>query len=211
MDDYPLAWNLSYKSKGQQWRGLFQYSKFEKDLELGGKVLELGSGDGNSASQILKLSEKIICLDIAVSSFRTLPMKELAMPKIVGDARMLPLKAGGFSTVICRHVLTHVRHDDSLLILKEVRRILAKNGTALIEVFTPDDMRYGKGKMIEPDTFLRQENLIWRFYTMGELKDLVEKAGLKIKKEDILAREVRHDGVEYQRESLVVIAGPGLQ
>ena len=204
--DYPLAWNESYIRKGQQWRGPFQYSKFEKSLELGGKVLELGSGDGNSASQLLALSDEITCLDIAVSSFRTLPMKELAMPKIVGDARMLPLKAGGFSTVICRHVLTHARHGDSLLILKEVRRILAKNGTALIEVFTPNDMRFGKGQEVEPNTFLRGDNLIWRFYTEEELTGLAEKAGLKVQRVEVLAKMVRHDGVEHQRESVVVVA-----
>ena len=204
--DYPLAWNNSYEQKGQQWRGHFDIAKYEKQLNLTGNVLELGSGDGNTANQILKKASNITCLDVAVSSFQILPIKDMPVGKLVGDARQLPLESNTYTSVICRHVLTHARHGDGLLILKEINRVLADKGTILIEVFTSNDMRHGKGQELEPDTFLRGDNLIWRFYAEEELKDLVEKADLKVDKIEVLVRMVRHDGVEHQRESIVVIA-----
>ena len=204
--NYPLAWNDSYLKKGQQWRGHFDFSRHIEHLNLEGEILELGSGDGNTASQMLKLTSKITCLDIAESSFQVLPIKDMLVRKMVGDARSLPLKSNSYSKILCRHVLTHARHGDEMLIMKEINRLLSANGTVLIEAFTPNDMRHGKGEKIEPDTFLRGDNLIWRFYTEAELKELIEKAGLKIQQIEVLARTVRHDGVEHQRESVVVIA-----
>ncbi len=205
-NNYPLAWNNSYEQKGQQWRGHFDLARYEVNLNLTGNVLELGSGDGNTASQILNKASNITCLDVASSSFQTMPIKDMSVGKIVGDARSLPLKDQYYSTIICRHVLTHARQGDENLVLQEISRALAPGGTALFEVFTPNDMRYGKGQEIELDTFLRGDDLIWRFYNEDELKDLIEKAGLKIQKIEVLARTVRHDGVEHQRESLVVVA-----
>ena len=204
--NYPLAWNKSYEQKGQQWRGHFDLNKYSEKLNLTGKILELGSGDGNTASQILKKASNITCLDVAASSFQVMPMKDMMVGKVVGDARSLPLKSNTYTSIICRHILTHARYGDEVLILQEISRALAGGGTALFEVFTPNDMRYGKGEEIEADTFLRGDNLIWRFYTEEELKGLVEKAGLKVQQIEMLAREVRHDGVEHQRESLVVVA-----
>lgn len=206
MNNYPLAWNKSYEQKGQQWRGHFNLKQYEQYLNLEGNVLELGSGDGNTASQMLNKANRIVCLDIAKSSFQVLPIKDLPVVKTVGDARSLPLKSNNYTTVICRHVLTHAKHGDEMLILQEISRVLSDNGTVLIKVFTPNDMRFGKGENIEPGTFLRGDNLIWRFYSEEELKGLVEKAGLKILYSEVLARMVRHDGVEHQRESLIVIA-----
>ena len=205
-NSYPLAWNDSYEQKGQQWRGHFDLARYEKHLNLRGNILELGSGDGNTASQILKKASNVTCLDVAFSSFKVMPIKDMPVSKTVGDARQLPLKTSNYTAVICRHVLTHARHGDELLILKEIRRVLSGNGTALFEVFTPNDMRHGKGQEVEPATFLRGDNLIWRFYSEEELKGLVEKAGLEIQNSEVLARKVRHDGVEHQRESLIIIA-----
>ena len=204
--NYPLAWNNSYERKGQQWRGRFDITRYEYYLDMKGKVLELGSGVGNTAGQIIGKAGSITCLDIAESSFRTVPMKELAAGKVVGDARQMPLNDRTFSTVMCRHVLTHARHGDEILIMGEMERVLAPGGTVFIEVFTPADMRYGKGEEIELDTFLRGDGLVWRFFTEAELKELIENAGLDVQKIEVLARKVRHDGVEHQRESVVIIA-----
>lgn len=206
MESYPLAWNKSYEKKGQQWRGRFDLDKYAEHLNLEGEILELGSGDGNTASQMLKKASNITCLDIAISSFQVLPIKDMPVRKIVGDARSLPLKNNHYSTIICRHVLTHARHGDELLILQEISRVLSTNGAILIEVFTPNDMRFGKGEQIEPDTFLRGDNLVWRFFTEEELKKHIENADLIVQQIEVLAREVRHDGVEHQRESVVFIA-----
>ena len=203
---YPLAWDESYKAKGTQWRGYFDLASYSDILLMDGLVLELGSGDGNTASQLVKTADNLVCLDIAPSSFSVLPMSELDVHKTIGDARLLPFIDGKFNSIICRHVLTHAIPGDSEAILKEIARVLSPEGVALFEVFTPNDMRWGKGVEIQPSTFLRPDKLIWRFYTEEEIINLLKDTGLVVVKSEINAREVRHDGKIYVRESLVIIA-----
>ena len=161
---YPLAWNQSYASKGTQWRGGFDLTGYAEFLDLKGNVLELGSGDGNTAAVLLPRCGNLVCADIAISSFRTLAMKNTRLKCVAADARQLPFAEGNFSAVFSRHVLTHAIPGDDALMLAEITRVLAPGGTVLIEVFAPGDMRFGKGQEIFPRTFLRDDGLVWRFF-----------------------------------------------
>lgn len=203
---YPLAWNDSYSSKGAQWRGRFDISGYTEFLNLDGNVLELGSGDGNTAGALAPHCRNLVCIDIARSSFMTYGMKNPQYNRAVADARKLPFKEGAFSAVISRHVLTHAVPGDDKAMLKEIQRVLAPGGMALIEVFTPGDMRSGKGSEIFPRTFLRDGGLVWRFYLGEELDSLVRAAGLTVRHFQIISRKVRHDGEIYPRESIIMMA-----
>ena len=205
-EKYPLEWNASYTAKGTQWRGYFDLASYSDILLMDGLVLELGSGDGNTASQLVKTAENLVCLDIAPSAFQVLPMSELEVDKTIGDARKMPFQDGLFRSIFCRHVLTHAIPGDSEAILKEVARVLAPDGVILIEVFTPMDMRCGKGEEISPNTFLRKDKLIWRFYTEEEILSQLKDAGLYVIKSELLAKEVLYDGTTYARESRVIVA-----
>jgi SAM-dependent methyltransferase len=203
---YPLAWNNSYAQKGTQWRGRFDLAGYAEFLNLAGNVLELGSGDGNTASALQPHCKNLVCIDIARTSFQTLGMKNPGFNRAVADARQLPFKTGSFTAVISRHVLTHAIPGDDIAMLKEIERVLAPGGMALIEVFTPGDMRSGKGQEIFPRTYLRDDGLVWRFYLGKELDDLVRAAGLSVRHFQILERKVRHDGQIYPRESIIMMA-----
>ncbi|MBA3046050.1 MAG: class I SAM-dependent methyltransferase [Candidatus Thermoplasmatota archaeon] len=203
---YPLAWNRSYVRKGTQWRGGFDLAGYAEFLDLSGNVLELGSGDGNTVDVLLPLCGNLICADIAVSSFDTLAMKNPRINRVVADARVLPFKTDTFGAIFSRHVLTHAIPGDDVLMLNEIKRVLAPGGMVLIEVFTPGDMRFGKGSEIYPRTFLREDDLVWRFYLGKELDDLVKKTGLEVRHFQLLERKVRHEGQIYQRESVVMMA-----
>ncbi|MDO9537316.1 MAG: class I SAM-dependent methyltransferase [Thermoplasmata archaeon] len=202
---YPLAWNDSYTKKGTQWRGHFDLSGYSEFLDLTGNVLELGSGDGNTASELAKHCLNLVCIDIARSSFETLSMKNSRFGKAVADARNLPFKDNSFKAIFSRHVLTHMIPGDDIAMLAEMKRVLAPKGMALIEVFTPGDMRSGKGQEIFLHTFLRDDGLVWRFYMGQELDDLVRKAGLEVRHFQLLERKVRHDGQIYNRESILMM------
>lgn len=203
---YPLAWNHSYARKGTQWRGIFDIAAYREFLDLKGNVLELGSGDGNTASVLASHCGNLVCIDIAKTSFLTMTMKNPAINKSVGDARQLPFRDGTFSAVVSRHVLTHAIPGDDTFIMKETARVLAPRGMVLIEVFTPADMRSGKGTEIFPRTFLRDGGLVWRFYLGGELDALVKGVGLSVRHFQIIERKVRHEGQIYPRESIVMMA-----
>jgi len=203
---YPLAWNASYARKGTQWRGGFDLTGYAEFLDLSGSVLELGSGDGNTASVLLPKCGNLVCADIAISSFKTLAMRDPRLNCVAADARRLPFANDTFSAVFSRHVLTHAIPGDDALMLAEIKRVLVPNGTVLIEAFAPGDMRFGKGSEIFPRTFLRDDGLVWRFYLGGELDALVRNANLTVRHFQLMERKVRHEGRIYPRESIVMMA-----
>lgn len=203
---YPLAWNTSYSLKGTQWRGRFDLAGYSEFLDLTGNVLELGSGDGNTASVILPHCGNLVCVDIALTSFRTLAMKNEKLNKVAGDARRLPFKPNTFKAILSRHVLTHAIPGDDIAMMREIHRVMAPGGMVLIEVFTPSDLRSGKGQEIFPRTFLRDDGLVWRFYLGKELDDLARGVGLVVRHFQILDRKVRYDGQIYNRESIILMA-----
>jgi SAM-dependent methyltransferase len=209
---YPLAWEDSYDANGAQWRGTPNYSKMLGELDLSGTMLELGVGNGNTASHILKVAPRgasLHCIDIARGALGSLPpaLRADARVRILqSDVRSLPLKDCVFSAVIGVHILTHMLHGDEARTLLEIRRVLRKGGRAMVEAFAPGDMRFGTGEEIEQKTFLRADGTITRFYDEKDLRDVIEGAGMAILRLETASREVRHEGKKYRRQSIVAIA-----
>jgi SAM-dependent methyltransferase len=225
---YPLAWDTSYERKGPQWRGAARLERYLGELDLSERALELGVGNGNTASQALKaLGDELVCVDVSRTALRTLPRSMTNAAKVsvaLADARRTPFQEGTFSAILVRHVLTHAVEGDEALILAEVRRALRPGGRALIEVFAPGDMRFGtgtrlseaafvrgdtefrEGERLSGATFVHGDGLVWRFYDEAELRASVEGAGLRVLRCEAVSRKVRHAGRTYPRESLVAIA-----
>ncbi|MBI5000260.1 MAG: class I SAM-dependent methyltransferase [Euryarchaeota archaeon] len=209
---YPLAWEASYGAKGAQWRGSPNYSGMLGELDLSGPVLEMGVGNGNTASRVLGAMPEgasLLCLDVARGALRTLPPALRADARVrllQSDVRELPFKGDALTTVLACHILTHMLHGDEGKLLSEVERALKPGGRALIEVFAPGDMRFGTGEEIEPKTFMRADGLITRFYDEEELRVALEGTGFNIVKLETVSRAVRHGRKAFSRESMLAIA-----
>jgi SAM-dependent methyltransferase len=209
---YPLAWDSSYSSKGPQWRGGLQISKYLRCFDLSGTALEMGAGNGNTASQITRAmppGSKLACIDVSRTALTLLPLglrNDARVFSVEADARTLPFRAGIFKSIFARHVLTHAVPGDESRILSEVRRLLAEDGRALLDVFAPGDMRYGNGREIGSGVFIHGDGLVWRFFGEDELREAAKNANLAISEMETISRQVRFDGKEYSRESIVAVA-----
>ena len=82
------------------------------------KKLEIGSGN--------KPREGYIHFDI----------RKIDGVDFIGDARKLPFDEGEFSEVYSRFFLEHLNRNDASLVLKEMYRVLAKNG--LLQIIVPN-------------------------------------------------------------------------
>ncbi|MFH0815325.1 MAG: class I SAM-dependent methyltransferase [Methanobacteriota archaeon] len=208
---YPLAWDESYSKKGPQWRGGLNLSKYLEMLDLSGAVIEMGAGNGNAAGKLanaMPAGSRLVCFDVskkALMQFSQRLRNDGRVFSAVADARATPFREGSFNSVLVRHVLTHAIPGDESRILSEVRRLLSKNGRALVEVFTPEDMRHGKGRDLAPGVFLHGGGLVWRFFSEGDIREAVAKAGLEILELDVVSRHVTFRGKRYLRESIVAI------
>lgn len=117
---------------------------------VNGKVLDIGCADGIFSKVILERTKanKLIGIDVLPASVNW-ANKHWKNPKtkfLVGDAHNLKFPGGYFDAVFIMEVLEHVANPRR--VLKEVKRVLKKNGYAVF--------------LVPSDSFLFR--LIWYFW-----------------------------------------------
>ncbi|MFQ6050380.1 MAG: class I SAM-dependent methyltransferase [Candidatus Hydrothermarchaeota archaeon] len=98
---------------------------------LKGKILDLGCGTGRHLKLIKKMGFFVVGLDI---SHKMLLASKIKDNLILGDAESLPLRSNSFDTVMCMFN-TFGQFPDREKVVKEVRRILKKDGAFIFTVF----------------------------------------------------------------------------
>lgn len=132
---------LDYYQKGTKnniLQRIWHTNKLRAVLELipqeSSKILDVGCASGWFISQVSQEFPTASCFGIDIYD-KAVRYATKLYPHImfnVADAHSLPFKSNSFDVVICTEVLEHV--DDPKRILIEIRRILRKSGTAIIEL-----------------------------------------------------------------------------
>jgi SAM-dependent methyltransferase len=134
--DSPIQRAGEYEVKGdyhknidKNWRyyPVYHYKMKYIDSFLSGipktaKILDMGCGEGHLVEKYRKSGYDIIGLDLNYSSD--------SVKK--GDIRHTPFETDEFDVILCLDVLEHLNFSDQDLALKEIHRILNKEGIALL-------------------------------------------------------------------------------
>lgn len=95
------------------------------------KILEIGIGEGNIV-KLLSNNNEVFALDIN----RELLIRSRYLSAnsyfIYADGRNLPFKCGAFDAVICREVVEHMSKKEGINFIREINRVLKRNGVLLI-------------------------------------------------------------------------------
>ncbi len=144
------------------------------------KILDIGCASGWFLSNIGKKYPRAKCHGVDIYD-KAIEFGEKKYPKItfkVSDAHKIPYRAGEFDLIICTEVMEHV--EDPLTVLKEMRRLLSKNGQAVIEL--------DSGSLLFSVVWylwrLGQGN-VWNHshlhsFNIEKLEKLIRKSGLKV-------------------------------
>lgn len=181
--DQGIKTNLFQKYWHQKkWRII---EKFLKD-STNGHLLDIGCADGTTTNQIYKSfpNLKITGLDFYKKAIDFARKTKPWINFVVGDAHNLPFKNGSFELVTIIETLEHLENPQE--VLKEIHRVLKKNGYLII--------------VQDTDSLLFR--LVWFLWTRGkgsvwtnshiscmEPKDLfklVKKAGFEIRNFDYI-------------------------
>lgn len=98
------------------------------------EIIDIGCASGtmtNSISQIWPKS-KITAVDVYPAAIAYAKIKYPHIRFLVADAHKLPFKDNLFDLVTCYETIEHVVNPEK--VLKEIRRVLKKNGVAIIEM-----------------------------------------------------------------------------
>lgn len=175
-----------YKLRGARWGGVsFNVPKFSE----GQLILETGCGNGKT---LKSLPNTAIGIDISTEAVSLADGNVLA-----GDISNLPFKDEVFDAVLCFHVLGHLNFENRKKSVSEMFRVLKKGGKIYFKGFSIRDFRFGKGKEVEQNSFLKGDGITTHFFDEGEVSDLFGEGEITLKSWSLMIR-----AVPYLREEV---------
>jgi ubiquinone/menaquinone biosynthesis C-methylase UbiE len=174
--DYASAWEREYSFKPRMWTGRAIHLP---ELPSGSRVLELGCGNGKTLEVMARKDWDVVGVDISPTALRL--AKEMLSRADTGsevelveaDIRSLPFDDASFDAVFAIHVFGHMTADDAEKALKETSRVLRIGGYMLVREFSVNDLRYGKGEVVEKDAFLNKNGILRKHFSDGDMRELL--------------------------------------
>ena len=202
------AWEKQYRARGRLWTGYYSTNRIEKRLHQNSRVLEVGCGNGKPLIPLAKRKYDVVGLDVSGTALKilekTLKRSGVYANLVLGDATSFPFHDGCFDAALCNYVLTHLLGEDRIKGVNEIRRVLRNNGFLFMEVFSANDFRYGKGKKIEENSFLRKDGIVYHYFTYDEIKNLLKDFQILELKKIVKGRIIQ--GVRYNHNIISVTA-----
>ena len=153
---------IKYKNEVQY----FASFKYLKKHYQNKRVLDLGCGTGGYLEYFGKGS-----VGIDASTYNLRRCKEKGLKAISHDLnKKLPLPSGSFDCVFCSHTLEHV--DSPINLLREINRVLKKDGTIIIGL--PTD--YSVHSLLIDNFFKGHSGHLYSF-SLDNLGQLFKKTG----------------------------------
>ena len=191
-----------------EWDELFQWKKYmwkdphpsvvslvdrlrERDFS---RTLDLGCGAGRHMAYLSKLGFPVFGIDPALNGLLHSArwLRSEGFPCRLGKADMtaIPARTGSFDCVISIYVLHHNTIGKIRRAVKDIERVLKPGGLLLILIQSKDDWKFGRGRMVEKDTFIPdigdEKGVLHHFFDKDEIMDLLKGFSiLKIKPEKI--------------------------
>jgi len=113
------------------------------NIKVADKILDLGGGSGRIASFFINKAREITVVDSSRGMIKQCE-KRKGINCILADAENLPFRDGYFDKIIIVDALHHFHNQES--VIREVARVLKKEGKLVIEEFNPEKII---GRLIE--------------------------------------------------------------
>lgn len=152
---------------------------FSRILSLKAKVLDLGCGPGVETKKLHEKGFEVYGFDLSKELLDIAKVQTPGASFLQGDMlRELPYEAEFFDGIFAKASLLHIPKEKIESVLKEILRILKKNGILHIAV------KSGNGeKEVKESNYGYEYERFFSFWSLEELKELFLKFNLTILKE----------------------------
>jgi len=174
------AWQALYSRHGMQYGGAGDIGILKNVLRKGMLVLDAGCGDGKS-SEVLARDFEVVGCDFsreALISLRIQRDPDKRVELVECELSKLPFHSEKFDAIACVHALSHLMAKERRTAAAGLARVLKPGGYVLAEVFGAGDLRFGKGRKIEPGSFLRGNGIMTHYFMEDELGRLFKSLEL---------------------------------
>jgi len=143
-----------------------------------GNLLDIGFGNGILEKKLYKTNIKLFGIDISRKSTSNLN-KEIKGVFKTGTVTKIPFKSNYFDFVLLLDVLEHISTNKTFKALKEVNRVLKKEGYLIISIPLNEGLEEMLGRGENPNGHMRD-------YTPDIIRAELTISGFKIFKETLL-------------------------
>ncbi len=176
------------ESVGDNWLDRFD----EVILPSRGPAIDLGCGSGNDTYSLISRGKKVIACDASPNAIANV---ERNFPEVMGTCCFdmldsFPFYNNSTDLIIADLCLHYFKREDTIKILKEIRRILVNNGNILIRVNSMNDINHGagNGKEVERHLYMTEDGRYKRFFDTHDIYDFFNIFDIKYVREDIMTR-----------------------
>jgi len=148
------------------------YFAFSESYIKNKKVLDLGSWTGPYASLIYDLAKEITAVDVEEKALKVLKKNLPKIRCVKSFSDNLPFKNGEFDVVTFWDVIEHIPLGNELLTLKEINRVLKKNGYLFLATVNKNFW----SDLLDPAYYLAGH----RHYTKKQLIKMLIDSGFKV-------------------------------
>jgi ubiquinone/menaquinone biosynthesis C-methylase UbiE len=191
-------WDEKYVLHPTWWKGPYDISPVLRQVAPGADVLDVGCGSGRYLLALDRNGFRAVGADLSREALA--PLDPQCM-RVVADAQQLPFSDRSFDAVTCYGVLQHLTRGGRAKAVAELFRVLRPQGLAFVEVVGQLDMRYGRGKRIAADTFVRGD-IPHHYFSQSELHELFQSAGFAVLTLDDKVARKQYDNVLRQRHRI---------
>lgn len=183
---------------------LYNFLKWCNASTLEKKILDCGAGGKNPPlytfykngykTQGIEISDKQL---IKVEEFYRNNDVNLNIEK--GDMRAIPMEDSSMNFIYSYNSIFHLTKNDTEIAMKEIERVLKKDGLCYVNFLSVDDGEYGEGTQIKKGEFMQEENeekVIHSYYEDEEADKYFNDLEVIYKEKRII--EQTHNGEKYK-------------
>lgn len=166
---------------------------FDKTIkEARGPVIDLGCGDGNDTIYLLNKGKEVVPCDGSINAVlnmrRNFPEVKDAI--CFDMLNVFPFANSSIDLMVADLSLHYFTREDTLRILREIRRVLANRGHLLLRVNSMNDINHGAGQglEIEPHLYMTEDGRYKRFFDSKDVYDIFNVFDIKYIREETMKR-----------------------
>lgn len=168
-------WNKRFLQEGKIWGQIPSKTavialKLFQDNDIN-KVLVPGAGYGRNSKLFSNNGFNVVGIEISQKAFEIAKDYDSNTRFINDNVLNLPINDEKFDAIYCFNVLHLFLKDDRALFLQKCMDQLNNEGYVFFVVFSDKEKSFGKGKMIEPNTFESKLGRPVHYFTKEDLID----------------------------------------
>lgn len=174
--------------KMDDWLDLFQPTIKTVDTP----ILDLGCGSGNDTLYLMNHGKKVISCDQSPTAIESLKKKipNLYDTKCFNMLEGMPFDNETFELIIADLCLHYFNEKETKEIIKEIRRILKRNGHLAFRLNSINDINHGAGQgfEVEHHLYLTEKAGLKRFFDEEDIKYFFQDYEFEYLNEEVMTR-----------------------